>query len=351
MKVALFANTPAQAHFIKNISKELELDGINTIILSRNSGDTLNLLNELEIKNIVYSEPRTTKWNKLFNLPLDIINASKIINKFDPELIFGFGIYESYTGLLTGKPVIIFNDSEPKANRYSYAIQFKLFMPFIQTLITPSSFTQNLGKKHIKVESYKELAYLHPKYFKPKKDIFNILGLKNNEDYAVLRFNAFSAVHDMGIKGFTDEEKIYLVKELEKYMKVFISSESGVPSIIRDRIMNIPKSRIHDVLAFAKILVTDTQTMATEAAIIGTPTIRCNKFVGLNDMGNFLELENKYSLLFNYADSKKAINKAIELVNEPMLKNNWKIKSEQIFKDKIDITNFIVIFIKNYLNK
>ena len=42
------------------------------------------------------------------------------------------------------------------------------------------------------------------------------------------------------------------------------------------------------------MVVADTQTIVTEAAVLGTPAIRYNSFAGENDMGNFVELEQKY---------------------------------------------------------
>ena len=105
---------------------------------------------------------------------------------------------------------------------------------------------------------------------------------------------------------------------------------------------------MHDILYYAQMLVGDTQTMTTEAGVLGTPAIRCNTFVGENDMGNFLELEKNYGLIFNYSDPKKAIDKAIELLHENNLKEQWKIKRNNLLKDKIDVTAFMVNFTENY---
>lgn len=351
MRIAVFANTPAQAHFLKNIIHGLSSRGHSVTVLSRDYGETLDVLNELKITHQIYSWPKKSKLSKTLSFPSDVLNAYKLLRKSNLDLVFGFGIVETYTGLMLRTPVLIFNDSEPMVNNLSFSIQFLLFMPFIEAIITPSTFRQDLGKKHIRVDSYKELAYLHPNYFNPNDDIYQVLGIKKGENYAILRFNAFDAVHDAGVTGFTDQDKIRLVAELEKSMKVFISSESKLPDSISDRVMRIPKNRIHDALFYSQLLVTDTQTMATEAAFMGIPTIRCNRFVGKNDMGNFIDLEHKYKLMYNFAQPNEAIDKAITLINNKNFKNEWQSKRSLLLSEKIDITQFLIKFIEQHINE
>ena len=350
MKIVVFVNTPAQAHFLKNIIRGLSTRGHSITVLSRDYGETLDVLTELGIIHQTYSRPKKSKISKTLSFPSDVLNAYKLLSKSKFDLVFGFGIIETYTGLLLRAPVLIFNDSEPMVNNFSFSMQFLLFMPFIEAIITPSAFRQDLGKKHIRVDSYKELAYLHPNYFKPNDDIFQLLGMAKGERYAILRFNAFDAVHDAGVTGFTDQDKIRLVTELEKSMKVLISSESKLPGTISDRVMKIPKNRIHDALYFSQLLVTDTQTMATEAALLGVPTVRCNKFVGINDMGNFTELEKKYGLLYNFLNQNEAIDMALSLASKKNIKAEWQFKKTALITEKTDITQFMIKFIEKLRN-
>jgi len=347
MRVGVFVNTPAQVHFFRNICKQLENHGHETYVLYRDYGETKNLIQELELSAYLYSSSPTSMMGKILMLPGDVRRAAKYLRDKKVDLIAGFGVYDAYTSFRLRKPAIIFTDSEPLANKLSYSIQYKLYLPFVNAVITPSSFKQDLGEKHIRVNSFKELAYLHPNYFEPNNDIYDLLDISKQDEFVILRFNAFDAVHDVGIKGFSNEDKIRLVKELEKYVTVFISSETGVPEEIKDRVMKIPKSRIHDGLYYAKLCITDTQTMTTEAALLGTPAIRCNKFVGENDMGNFVELERKYGLIFNFNRSDDAIEKAVELAKRNDVKSEWQVKRTKLLAEKIDMTEFMVWFIEN----
>jgi predicted glycosyltransferase len=221
-------------------------------------------------------------------------------------------------------------------------------MPFIKAIITPNFFRENLGKKQIRVECFKELSYLHPNYYTPNINIYKYLGINKEDQFVLLRFNAFDAVHDIGITGISKNDKLNLVKRLEKYFTIFISSEDKIQPELESYILKTPKSRIHDVLYYAKLFVCDTQTMATEAAILGTPVIRSNSFVGPTDMGNFIELEKRYGLMFNIKDLQMVIKKAEELIQKPDLKKEWQAKREILLTDKCDITKLMVCFIENY---
>ena len=105
---------------------------------------------------------------------------------------------------------------------------------------------------------------------------------------------------------------------------------------------------MHDALYYSSLLVTDAQTSTTEAACLGTPAIRCNSFVGKNDMSNFIELEEKYELISNFNNFKDTITKSIEIINISNIKYAYISKREQLLRDKIDVTKFLIWFIENY---
>jgi predicted glycosyltransferase len=348
LRIAFFINTPAHVHLYKNVVKTLEHSGHQAIILARNYGDTVSLLDEMGFEYFVYANVPDSKYGKILALPFNVLTAYNFLRKKNPDLLVGMGVYSAYTSQLLQKKCIIFNDSEPTP------FQFMLFKPFVDVVLTPSSFTKDLGPKHIKFNSFKEIAYLHTNYFVPDVNIHDFLGISQNEDYVLLRFNAFDAVHDFGINGFSIDQKRLLVNELSKHARVFISSELELPEDFNKHLLKIPKSRIHDILYYAKLVVADTQTITTESAVLGTPVVRFNSFVGKKDMGNFIELENKYHLIFSFNDPKKAIDKAAELIQEPDLKKKWKEKRDKFLVDKIDTTQFLASFIGDYpesLNK
>jgi len=348
MRVGIFLNTPAQVYFYNKIAEGLEKRGHEVMFLARDKGETIKLLNELELSYFLYSKHKKSKYHKIMNLPFDLFKATIQHLRFNPDIIMGFGIYSVFSSFFLRKKCIVFTDSEPRAN-LSLSIQFKLFMPFLKVIITPTSFLDDLGSKQVRVNSCKELAYLHPNYYKPNEDIFNLLGLKKNEEYVLVRFNSFDAVHDIGVKGFRLRDKIALVKMLSEYTNVFVSFEGTAPEEIERYKLKVPISRIHDVLYYAKLVVADTQTLSMEAAVLGTPVVRSNSFVGDKDLGYLIEAEKKYGLIFNIRDPRKAIEKVQELIQKPSLKREWKKKRERFLRDKkTDIVKFMIKYIENY---
>jgi len=341
MKIIFTINTPAQLHFYKNIIGILKNRGIEVKLIIRNYGETKILADEIILDYYFFSGK-----TNLLNYPKDILYLLKLYKKIKPDVVIGSLIYDAIPANLLNISLITFMDSTI-LDKISFFLNFRFFINFTDVIITPKTIENTLGIKHLKINSYKELAYLSPNYFSPDGDIRTLLGLDRDEEYVLLRFNAFDAVHDLGIGGFRDHDKIKLVKELEKYAKVFISSEAGVPDSIKDRVLKLPKSRIHDVIYSAKMLVADTGTMVTEAACLGTPAIMFHPKVKI--MGNFIELEQKYQLIFGYDSNPEfVIQKALKLIQIPNLKQEWQKRRERLLKDKIDITAFMVWFLENY---
>jgi len=316
-------------------------------VVYRDYGETKLLVTEGKRAFFEYSHKESSFLVKGIKMPIDIFRVCRYLKKEKVDLITGFGLYDCISASLLGVPCIVFNDSEPYVNLV-YSIYFKASIKFADIVVTPNSFNQDLGRKQIRVNSPKETAYLHPKYFKPDKSILDMLQLNENESYAILRFNSFDAVHDTGITGFDNESRIELVKRLSKKMRVFISSEGNLESSLLKYQIKIPKNRIHDAIYFASLVVADTQTIATEAAILGTPVIRYNAFVGVNDMGIFNELEAR-GLLYNFNNKHQAIDKAEEISTDcRKYKAEWIERSNRFSKENVSITEYMSNLIMNY---
>jgi len=342
MNILLFCNTPAQVHEFKNVVRTLEQHGHRIMLLARDYECTLALLDACGLGYRVYGKVGKGGRRRALELIPYVFRAHRLARKFRPDLIVGTGIIEAYASLLFRKPCIAFTDTETPG------LEHFLLKPFVRAIYTPACFRKDLGRKHIRYNGFKELAYLHPAYFQPDPSIYDLLGLSRDEPYVILRLNPLDAFHDIGIKGFSTDDKVKLVRALEPYARVFISSEAEPQHGLEKNVMAIPPHRIHDAEYYAHLLVTDAGTMLTESAVLGTPGIHCSGYVARRSLGNLVELEEKYGLTFNYSDPDEAIAKAVELIRQPDLKQQWQEKRQALLADKIDVLGFLVDTIERH---
>jgi len=215
-------------------------------------------------------------------------------------------------------------------------------------IITPSCFRKDLGKKQMRIDTYKELFYLHPKYFKSNSEVLNELGLVKTDRFIIVRFVAWEAHHDIGHSGLTLETKRRVIKEFEKFGRVFITSEKALSKEFESYRISLSIEKIHDLLNYATLLYGESSTMASECAVLGTHAIFCD-FTG---RGYTDEEELKYNLVYNFQLDKfsqeRSINKGIELLKNPNLKQEGEKKRVKLLTDSIDINEFMVWFIENY---
>jgi hypothetical protein len=262
--------------------------------------------------------------------------------KFKPDIFLSHGsMYAAHASFLLDKPHISFEDT------FNFE-QIRLYKPFTRTILTSDYVHPLKLSKVIKYAGYHELAYLHPKRFAPDILVLEELGVKENEKYVILRLVSWNASHDYGHKGISYENKLDAVKEFSKYARVFISSESELPADLKKFKINIEPHRMHDAMAYASLIFGESATMVSEGDMLGIPGIY------LDNTGRLYtkEQQEKYGLCYCYSESdqdqKRAIEKGIELLQTPGLKEEWKKRRDRMLADKIDITAFLVWFIENY---
>jgi hypothetical protein len=339
MKILVGIWHPAHVHFFKNFIWEMERRGheIKIIILEKEMNKKI-----LDIYNFKYESIGKNEiglFKKLKNTIIFDIKVYRIAKEFKPDIMVGIAaIFFAHIGKLLNIPSIIFTDSETSG------LINTLTFPFADVICTPDCFLQDLGKKHIKYAGYHELAYLHPNNFKPRPEVLEKLNLSINDRFFVIRFISWGASHDIRHYGIRD--KIGLVKSLEKYGRVLLTSEGELPPELKPYLMEISPDKLHDLLSFATLYVGEGATIASEAAVLGTPSIFVSSLAA--NLGNFIELEKTYDLLYSFTDGNAALEKSVVILQDTKSKENWLMKRERLLKDKIDVTAFMVWFIENY---
>lgn len=339
MRIIIVMGHPKDVHFWKNVIDTLEGNGHKVKIAARGKDVTLCLLDAYGFGYELIGTNHEILITKAYGLVEGIIKLLKLAKKFNPDIIVHGGPYAAYVSKLIRKPHIDFIDTEHAK------LTTRLSFPFSDVICTPSCFKKKIDpKKHITFEGYQELAYLHPNYFTPNPSVLDDLRLGKDDTFIVVRFVSWSASHDKGQRGFVDKEN--LVRELERYGRVFISSEQKLDERFEKYRLSIPAERVHDLLYYATLYIGEGATMATEAGILGTPSIYVSSLVGT--MGNFEELGADYDLVYSFRDPEQAMKKALQFLEDANLKTKWKKRKEKLLDEKIDVTKFVVELIENY---
>ncbi|MCK4589133.1 MAG: DUF354 domain-containing protein [Nanoarchaeota archaeon] len=336
MKIIIDILHPAHVHFFKYFIKRMREKGHQILITARNKEMTLKLLDLYGLKYVKISGIKKGKLGLLIEFLIRNFRFYKICKRFKPDILIGImGPTISVVGKWLGIPSIIFYDTEHAkiTNKFAY--------PLATTVCTPSCYKGKV-KNQFRYPGYHELTYLHPRWFKPNKNILKGLNLKNKEKFFVVRFVSWGASHDIGQKGFNLSSKRKLISLLEKYGKVIITSENPLPKEFEKYRINVPVEKIHDLLNYTNMYVGEGGTMASEAAVLGTPSIYVNSL----KLGYLEELENRYDLLYNFSKPAGAIKKVEKLLKNKNLKEEWQRKKQNLLKDKIDVTEWIIEFIE-----
>jgi len=337
---------PAHFHLLKNSILNLKKAGNETFILIKQKDVLETLLDEsnLDYSNILTKERKDNVFSLFISSFLKGIKIFTYSFKNKPDILIGTSSEITHVGRLLGIPSIVLNEDDSAAvPLFTY-----LSYPFANEIMTPKSCDNaRWNAKSIKYSGYHELAYLTPKYFQPNKENIKYL-FENNSKYFILRFAKLTAHHDFGKSGITTDLADKIIKKLEKEGPVFISSERELEPKFEKYRINIDPKFMHDALYFCSLYIGDSQTMAAEASVLGTPSLRFNDFVGV--LGYLEELEHKYGLTYGFkTDSgNKLLDKIDELLAYPNLKEEWKTRSKRVFEENIDLSDFYTWFFKSY---
>jgi predicted glycosyltransferase len=336
MRVQFDVTHPAHVHLFKNAIRTLAAKGHTVAVTSRNKEVTTDLLDAYGIEHTVLSTKGTTTAALISEWTLREFRTARFARRFDPDVIVSRALPSAvHAAALTGAASIVFTDTE-----YAWKVS-KLIAPFVDYWCTPEHYTHDYGDKHRFHDGFDELAYLHPNWFTPDSDRLRQYGVDPDEPYFVLRFVSMGAHHDVSRDGFSPAAKQRLVEALSDHGTVYISSERPLPPELAEYEAPVPPEEIHQLLAFAELLVGDSETMATEAALLGTPTIRANSHATDGVLGVFVQLEER-GLVESVDDIEVAHDRAIELATSPDASETWTRRRDELLEETVDVTDYML---------
>jgi predicted glycosyltransferase len=341
MKILIDIGHPAHVHYFKNLIKIMESKGHEFLVVARDKEVSLNLLHIYGINFKSRGKgPKSLIGKLLYAIKANIF-IFKQARKWKPDILLSFGSpYAAHISKIIGKPHIALTDTEHAR------LIILAFAPFTETIITPDCYFNKFIEKQIRFNGYFELSYLAPKYFTPNQLIKQELNINKNQKVVLFRFISWGASHDIGQSGISLNNKNKLTELfINKSYKVLISAEGELSPDLEPFRIKISPEKIHDVLSAVDIFIGESGTMATEAAILGTPSVYFNSL----DAGVFQD-EVKYGLLYSFRESTNIIEDVENLLKIHNLKSIHSERRIKFLSEKIDTTAFLVWFIEDYPN-
>jgi predicted glycosyltransferase len=341
MKILVDLAHPAHIHLFKHAIWELQAHGHACAVTARDKEILLALLD-------AYGFPYETlsrAGNGVLGVAGEMMrrdwNLLRAARRFSPDLMMGVSTYITHVGTLLRIPSLFFTDTEHAS------ISNSITFPFADVVCTPNCY-RGAMKNQIRYRGYHELAYLHPRYFTPDPAVLRAEGLSPDDTLIIMRFVGWQAAHDRGARGLSLETKRRAVEEFSKRGRVLITSERPLPPEFEPYRISVGPDQVHHLMAYATLLYGESATMASEAAVLGTHAVFCD-FAG---RGYTDEEESKYGLVANFKldpeSQRRSVEKAVEWLDDPRLRNEGQRKRKLLLADTIDVTRFIVWLAEHY---
>ncbi|MHC1703471.1 MAG: DUF354 domain-containing protein [Tenuifilaceae bacterium] len=345
MNILFDIGHPGQVHLFRHTIKKLKENGHKVVVTVKEIPSAIDLLNKFDIPFLSLGRKFDHILLKGFTQLKYNFNLYRIVQKEKIDLAIGSSITITHVSRLTRIHSIVLDDDDANA----VVLFSRLAHPFAHVILSPEALKHDRKRqKDITYKGTHELFYLHPKYFTPNPLILDEVGINQNEIYFILRFVAVKAYHDIGAMGLSIDQKLKIVETLKPYGRVLITAEREIEPELKEYALKISPEKIHHLLFYATLYVGDSQTMTSEAAILGTPAFKCNTFAHKLSVPNMLE--DKYGLCYSFQPDE--FNSMITKINSTIqvsgIKELWQEKRNKFLNDSISTTDFLVWFIEKY---
>lgn len=343
-KVLIDINHPAHVHLFRHFIQEMKSRGNDVIVMAKDVNSITNLLKLYKIDYISTGRKKDHILQKYFYEFFHLLKVLGIVLRRRVDYGIGVSMVLPIVSKLTPMKSFALDDDDLAATPI-----FGKFTSYADVILNPDALAhEERGSRQLCHPSYHELAYLHPNRFVPEPTILRDIGLQPGEPFFILRFNAFKAHHDAGAQGLSTGQKLKIIDFLKSFGRIFITTERTIEPALRAYQLPVSPEKIHSLLYYATLFVGDSQTMTTEAALLGTPALKLNSFAGRLSIPN--ELEHRYQLCFSYQPHEFAalMDKIEGLMLTDDVKAIWQARRDAMLSDKVDLTTFLTTLVTDY---
>lgn len=338
MRILITIGHPAHVHYFKHFAKIMQQRGHTTLFFVRDRECIIDMVKKEGFDYFCYGkggDGMVGKFLSIFTTDYSLFNVAR---EFNPDIFLSMtSHYAGHVSRLLRKPHITITDTEYA--KLANAITF----PVSDTILSPYVWYEKRHNRQILFHSFLETLYLNNKYFVPNESILDDLGINISDKYCVVRFVALNANHDVGVKKMSYDDKLSIIRRLAKEYKVFITSEHELPEEIEKHRLTLHPSQFHSVLSYASLCVSEGITTASEAAVLGVPTILTNPLrVG------YCDEEERQGLLYKAFCVEDIMARIDQLSKVEDVRSVYAARRDKLRSEMIDGIEFLTWFVENY---
>jgi uncharacterized protein len=266
----------------------------------------------------------------------------RILRRYRPDVVTAMsGAFVAPPARLLGIPCVAWTDTEHAS------LQNRIGFPASAAVVTPACYHGPVpANKHLTYRGYHELAYLHPDRFTPDPEAIRDFGLIAGEPFSVVRLVSWKAHHDVGESGLSDLARV--VEKLREHGRVVISSERPLDEKLDALVVQSGFAKIHHLLAAARLLVAESATMVSEAAVMGTPAIFANTI----RLGYLTEQEERYGLVRCFHEPSSMLDDTLTAIDrwlsDPDLDDRCEAARQRLLDETQDVTLVVTDTVETY---
>jgi len=327
---------PADVNLFKNAITILAQRGDKVFVAYRERG-ILEKIAKSELPGfdvIRLGKHKKSLAGKIFSVPFREFQCFNYFRKNKIDIVVCQGLTCGIACKLLSIKILHYDDDS------EYKLTFYLGKLLANIDLMPDFMPGN-GRNIVKHKGFKELAYLHPTYFKP-----NVRSLAdynvNPSGYVFIREISNVSVNYQHPRVDLNAIVDYLVS---RNLKIILSIENKAEvDKYADRciILKEPVPNLHMLIYYAKFVISSGDTMAREACLMGVPCIYTGgremlantQFTNLDVMykiEDISEIHSKIDFLLDPANTDRIRNQMNELVTTRFDDTN-KVILEQVYK-------------------
>jgi predicted glycosyltransferase len=333
LRVLVDIKHPAEANFFQPLLKRLRERGDSVLVTAHYKADVAEVLTALGIEHVVISRELRTRPGIVAAAALRTVRLLRLAARFRPQIMVArVGAEVGAVGRLLSVPTLSYDENE-------YAtVQLAVSRRLASFICTGMGYEKSFGRKQLRFNAPPQLAYTHPKRFRPDRSRVAINGFDPDEPYVVVRLSRWQALHDIGYAGTTQGRLVRLIEALSRHARVLASRAGGLPPALQRYGHALPPDSVLHLLAFARLYVGEGGSMAAEAACLGTPAI----YLSPLRWGYVNVLAKRYGLVEQTIDLEHAQERAERWLTDDALRERAKQAHKRLLQDSADPVEFMI---------